>query len=428
VEDPPGAGRAAQELLRDRSLQHGQLRLAGLRAVAPPLNEPSNGGTNCDGNHIANLDNPATGLVHDLKSAVTTPAFSWITPDNCSDAHDAVCHGNNLSGAFNANGTPNYNSPIPDDPESTTPTGPNSTLGTNSKGDQLYPGPGDNAFVDRPPVCTQTSPALVPSDCVPGIVEGGAGSPPAARTDTVTGGASSSTITNNSIVADDTGRAVTGTNIPASSFVGAVTDTGPQFPTTNTGSATVGSFQLVSQDGTPVDPSGPVSSITLSAEGDPSDLAKGQTPDPLFNATLPTTGGGDTGSVLISPFIRPGTVSTVYYNHYSWLRTMEDLFNVKAGHDHTPLPAGTVSGGPDGRGHIGYAAQPGLRPFGRDVFNNPSGFGLASLDSYTTPGGVAPSSPWVRTSLAVGAPALALIAAGGYLMYLRRRRTLPGQA
>lgn len=62
------------------------------------------------------------------------------------------------------------------------------------------------------------------------------------------------------------------------------------------------------------------------------------------------------------------------------------------------------------------------------MFNNPSGFGLASLDSYTTPGGVVPSSPWARTSLAVGVPVLALIAAGGYLMYLRRRRTLPGRA
>jgi hypothetical protein len=87
-----------------------------------------------------------------------------------------------------------------------------------------------------------------------------------------------------------------------------------------------------------------------------------------------------------------------------------------------------VSGGLDGQGHIGYAAQPGLRPFGRDVFNNPSGFGLAGLDSYVTPGGVAPSSPWARASLAVGAPVLALIAAGGYLLYLRRRRTLPGRA
>jgi phosphoesterase family protein len=485
--------------------------------ASPALNEPSKG-TNCDANHVANIDNPATGLVHDLQKATTTPAFSWITPDNCSDAHDAVCHGNNLSGAFNADGSPNYNSPIPFDPESTTPknftgglyasdlfleyyiplieqspafkqgglidvtfdegfpaftytgnsfnnanafpatsadkpnftasiasdtagenlfgrnvhyepTGPNSILGTNAKGDQLYPGPGDNAFVDRPPVCTQTSPSLVPADCVPGIVEGGAGSPPKARTDAAaTGGAGSSTISDNSIVADDTGRAVTGTNIPANSFVGAVTDTGPQFPTTNTGSATVGSFQLVGQDGTPVDPTGPVTGITLSAEGDPANLAPGQTPDPLFNATLPTNGGGDTGSVLISPFIRPGTVSTVFYNHYSWLRTMEDLFNVRFGHDYARLPAGTVSGGLDGLGHLGYAAQLGLRSFGPDVFNNPFGFGQASLDSYTTPGSVVSSSPWARISLAVGVPLLALAAAGGYLMYLRRRRAPLGQA
>ena len=29
--------------------------------------------------------------------------------------------------------------------------------------------------------------------------------------------------------------------------------------------------------------------------------------------------------------------------------------------------------GLDGFGHIGYAAQIGLNPFGRDVFNNPAG-------------------------------------------------------
>src|SRR6202020_2862436 len=87
------------------------------------------------------------------------------------------------------------------------PTGPNSTLGTNKKGDQLYPGPGNNAFIDRPPACTATSPAPVPADCVPGIVRGGAGSPPAARTDTVTAGASSSDVTDAAIVSDDTRRA-----------------------------------------------------------------------------------------------------------------------------------------------------------------------------------------------------------------------------
>jgi len=44
-----------------------------------------------------------------------------------------------------------------------------------------------------------------------------------------------------------------------------------------------------------------------------------------------TPEAGDTGSVLISPYISPGSVSTVDYNHYSWLRTMEDLFDVRKG-------------------------------------------------------------------------------------------------
>lgn len=58
-------------------------------------------------------------------------------------------------------------------------------------------------------------------------------------------------------------------------------------------------------------------------------------------------GGGRIGAVLLSPYIRPGTVSSVPYNHYSLLRTVEDIFDL---------------------GHLGYAAEPGLRPFGSDVF------------------------------------------------------------
>ena len=88
----------------------------------PALNEPTtpeydgpgaptsgSSDTNCDANHVANLDDPTYGLAHDLSlPANEVPAFNWITPNNCSDAHDATCQGNNLSGAFNANGTPNY--------------------------------------------------------------------------------------------------------------------------------------------------------------------------------------------------------------------------------------------------------------------------------------------------------------------------------
>ena len=113
---------------------------------------------------------------------------------------------------------------------------------------------------------------------------------------------------------------------------------------------------------------------------------------------------------------------------------MEDIFNVAGGHDHIPLTAGTVSGGLDGQGHLGFAAQPGLRAFGRDVFNHPSGYGQGGgsnqLTALTVPNGTGSGSSWIGTSLAVGAP-LALIAAGGGVWYLRRRRgaqtgALPG--
>jgi hypothetical protein len=58
-------------------------------------------------------------------------------------------------------------------------------------------------------------------------------------------------------------------------------------------------------------------------------------------------GGGRTGAVLLSPFIKPGTVSNTAYNHYSMLRSIEDMFVLD---------------------HLGYAGQAGLKSFGKDVF------------------------------------------------------------
>lgn len=101
-------------------------------------------------------------------------------------------------------------------------------------------------------------------------------------------------------------------------------------------------------------------------------------------------------------------MSTTFYNHYSWLRTMEDLFDVNAGDSHSPIPggAGSVSGGLDGLGHIGYAAQPGLAPFGPDVFNNPAGPG----HHRHFPG-----------PLQAGMPLAAVVGGGSYLLVRRRQ-------
>ena len=39
-------------------------------------------------------------------------------------------------------------------------------------------------------------------------------------------------------------------------------------------------------------------------------------------------GGDQTGAILLSPFIKAGTVSTVPYNHYSMLKTVENIFKL----------------------------------------------------------------------------------------------------
>jgi hypothetical protein len=64
---------------------------------------------------------------------------------------------------------------------------------------------------------------------------------------------------------------------------------------------------------------------------------------------MPAPGGGNTGTVVLSKFTKPGSLNTNEYNHYSMLRSLEDLF---------------------GLSHLGYAGQDGLVPFGSDVYNN----------------------------------------------------------
>jgi phosphatidylinositol-3-phosphatase len=58
-------------------------------------------------------------------------------------------------------------------------------------------------------------------------------------------------------------------------------------------------------------------------------------------------GGGRVGAVLLSKFIKPGTISKVNYNHYSMLASIENLF---------------------GLAHLGDAKQKLVVPFGRDVY------------------------------------------------------------
>ncbi len=59
-------------------------------------------------------------------------------------------------------------------------------------------------------------------------------------------------------------------------------------------------------------------------------------------------GGGRVGAVALSPFIKPGTKSKLDYNHYSLLKTVEEIFGLRL---------------------LGDARQPQVKEFGRDVFS-----------------------------------------------------------
>jgi phosphatidylinositol-3-phosphatase len=95
-------------------------------------------------------------------------------------------------------------------------------------------------------------------------------------------------------------------------------------------------------------------------EGSSACCAEQPLPGAKFRPGFSGPGGGRVGAVLVSRFVKPGTVSDVPYNHYSMLRTVEAIFTL------APL---------------GYAAEPDLARFGPDVFSASSAAPNASSGS-----------------------------------------------
>lgn len=69
---------------------------------------------------------------------------------------------------------------------------------------------------------------------------------------------------------------------------------------------------------------------------------------PAIGPVRETGGGGRVGLLLLSPYVEPGTTSETYFNHFSLLVTIEELFELE---------------------RIGYAAEPALTGFDESVFN-----------------------------------------------------------
>lgn len=70
--------------------------------------------------------------------------------------------------------------------------------------------------------------------------------------------------------------------------------------------------------------------------------------EPVTGPVRKTGGGGQVGLLLLSPYVEPGTTSETYFNHYSLLVTIEELFGLE---------------------RIGYGAEPALTGFDESIFN-----------------------------------------------------------
>jgi hypothetical protein len=69
---------------------------------------------------------------------------------------------------------------------------------------------------------------------------------------------------------------------------------------------------------------------------------------PVTGPVRETGGGGRVGLLLLSPYVEPGTTSETYFNHFSLLDTIEELFGLE---------------------RIGYGAEPALTGFDESIFN-----------------------------------------------------------
>lgn len=101
------------------------------------------------------------------------------------------------------------------------------------------------------------------------------------------------------------------------------------------------------------------------ADPDFSAACCGQLTHPGPNTPLPGIfgpGGGRQGALVLSPFTQAGQINDTQYNHFSFLRTVENLWG---------LNEVDLDSSPDD-GYIGYAGLPaeeGMHAFGADVYN-----------------------------------------------------------
>lgn len=105
--------------------------------------------------------------------------------------------------------------------------------------------------------------------------------------------------------------------------------------------------------------------------------------EPSVGAVKASGGGGRVGLLLLSPFVAPGTLNeSGYYNHYSLLRSVEELFDLEP---------------------LGYAGEPALIGFDRTIYNYEASSSSLSCRKCANRGAV-DRSPLARLAVSASSP------------------------
>jgi hypothetical protein len=259
-------------------------------------------------------------LKTDLKRASTTPSLAYIIPAPCSDGSEAPCRQNATPGLAGANKF--LKTVVPEIKKSPAYKDGGMIAITFDQAPQT------GQYADPSACCA--NPASYPNlrGLPPGtpVVPAGAMGPAAPGTSTT-----GTTTTAGTTTAGATTGTTTGTTTGSPTTAGTTT-TGTTDTTSTTGSATTTGTTTTDTTATtaPTTPTSPVS------------LGSGQ--------TTPTGGGGQVGLLLISPYVKANSTDVVdYFNHYSLLATIENMFGIH---------------------RLGYSGAPGLPLFSSGVFNN----------------------------------------------------------
>jgi phosphatidylinositol-3-phosphatase len=246
-----------------------------------------------------------TQLAHDLKQTKTTPALSYIIPSPCDDGDSQPCVPRAQSGLAAADRF--LHAVVPEIEASPAYAAGGLIAITFDQAPQTGPDADSSSCCDNPTDYPNLPP---PTTTTPTTTTPTTSTTPATTTTTTTTAAAPATTT---------------TTTPTTPTTAATPTTTTTTPTTTTTT--------------------PTTTTTTPTTTTPASELTGQ--------TTPTGGGGEVGLLLISEYVKANSVDSLdYFNHYSLLSSIEQLF---------------------GLGRLGYATDDQLPSFGKPQYNNYKG-------------------------------------------------------